>query len=140
MTDKRFEERLKRIAARTAQGAEVEMLAGVGETEVAVKAAAAVDKPRASLVLALAGAIVGFAAFRPLRDLVGIDALMTMPPETLLEIGTAQPMVGGAAIVLGLCALLSVFSLLRGRKAFKLMSFSWAALGAAFGGAIVSIG
>ena len=137
MGDKRFEERLQRIAHRTRGGAQAELLAGVGEISEAKEAAEPV-KP-GSLVLAALGAGTGFAALKVIRDNVGLETLLATPPDALIELGRADPMVGAAGAVLGLCVLFLLTSFVRGRKAVKMLSFSGAAVGAAVSGAYLSM-
>ncbi len=139
MSDQRFSDRLKRIEARNAGGFHAELLAGVGEVAEAKKTATShdPDRPKASLILAMLGAAVGFFAFQTMRDTLGIEALTTLQPGALLAIGRSDPLIGASFGVLGLCGLMALFSLLRGRKAFRMMSFSWAAVGAVVSSAFV---
>ena len=137
MGDKIFEDRLRRIAERTHGGTQVELLAGVGEISQAKEAAEPVKK--GSLVLAALGATTGFGAFKVLRDQVGIEAMMTLPPDVLIHLATSEPMIGAAAGVLALCAFLLLVSFLRGRKAVSMLSFTGAAIGAAASGAYLGM-
>lgn len=136
MGDHRFDNRLKRIEARHKGKPAVELLAGVGDVNEAAEAAE--GKPRASLILALIGSVVGVWALQVLKSQVGLESLLSYPPEMLLEIAMSEPMIGAAGGILALSALLAIFSLLRGRKAFRMMSFSWAAVGGALGGFVLS--
>lgn len=137
MGDKRFDDRIKRISVRHKNGPSVEMLAGVGDVNEAAEAVA--GKPKASLILALIGGLVGVSALQTLKTHVGLGALTAYPPEMLLEIGMADPVIGASGVALTLCAALAVFSLLRGRKAFRMMSFSLAAMGGALGGFVMAV-
>lgn len=138
MSDHRFTDRLKRIETRQRSGAPVQILAGVGDVKEAEEAAE--GKPRASLILALLGASAGVWSLQVLKNQVGLNGLLSYPPEMLLEIALAEPMIGAAAGLLVTSALLAVISFLKGRKAFKIMSFSWAALGGAIGGLVAASG
>lgn len=143
MGDKRFEERLKRIEARARSGAGVELLAGVGdiaETRASLgTASVAAQRHSASFLLILLGALTGYLSFDLLRDLVGLQTLVAIPPEDLLDFLRANPPVAAAATTLALCALTAIASFLHGRRAVRLMSFSCAALGAALGAALPAL-
>lgn len=140
MGDRRFEDRVKRIQRRAKQGAGPQLLAGVGDVREAQSTAEAASKPRASLLLALIGAVLGALACEVLHSHLGLEAFVTLPPDMLLEIMTTEPIIGTASAVLGICILLALISFVRGSRAAATMSFSWAALGGALAGAIVMMG
>lgn len=139
MSNKAFDDRLKRIADRAKHGHQAEMLAGVGDVGTAKDEASSVVTPKASLVLVALGAVIGFVAFRMLRDLVGVEALLVMPPEMMLEIAQSEPMIGATASFLALLVVLALISFLRGRKAVKMLSFAGGAVGAVMGGVYAAL-
>ncbi len=136
MSDQRFSDRLKRIEARGRVGGPAELIAGVGDVTEAKEAVT--GQSRGSIVLALFGALVGVWALHILKSQVGLNELLAYPPEMLLEIGTSEPLIGSAAAILSACLVLAVFSILRGRKSMKIMSFSLAAVGAAGGSVMMT--
>ena len=135
MTDKRFEDRLCRIAEKHKNGPQIEFLAGEGDADTARAAAAPPSRPAPSLLLALLGAMAGLVALHFLHDQFGLELLLVMPPQMLAEIGVERPHLAAAAGLLALCALFTVTSFLRGRKAVRMLSFAGAATGAALGSA-----
>lgn len=134
MADKRFDDRLKRIADRTKHGHHAELLAGVGDVNTAKDEAENAATPKPSLLLVALGAVIGFVVFRMFRDLVGLEALMAMPPEMLMEIVQSEPMIGATAGFLALIVFLALISFFRGRRAVKMLSFAGGAVGAIMGG------
>lgn len=140
MCNTRFQERVKRIEARHLGGARAELVAGINETRAATTAtAAALPAPRgphASLMLILLGAATGLLAARHVLATDWIGLARAMSPEIAAEFLRTQPVPSAAATFLSICALFALASLLRGRRAVRMMSFSVAALGAVFGTAI----
>ena len=143
MGDTRFEERLKRIEDRCASGAKSELLAGVSEVRAghavprkAVHRSGGRPVRSASFLLILLGALTGLVSFDMLHDLVDVPRFAALPPEEMLDVFRADPMVAAGASTLALCTLLAVTSFLLGRRSVRVMSFSGAALGSALGAAM----
>ncbi len=142
MCDQRFEDRLKRIEVRAGNGAKGELLAGVDETRGPVKArsvAALPAKRSASPGLILLGVLAGYCSFNVLRSFDAPDVLVSLPPEDVLNLVRADPLAAAAAAMLLFSAVFSLASLLRGRQAVRMMSFSCASMGAALGSVIPTL-
>ena len=139
MADDRFAARLNRIQAKQKtpkKSAQPELLAGVGDvkhTRTTLKA----QKTRLMPYIAL-GLVVGYGSYLTLNEFVGMETLLTTPPERLLELGLADPRVGAAGAALLFCATLAFLSLFLGKRGLKARGFSWAAVVSVVGGAVVA--
>lgn len=139
MMDKRFEARLKRIDARQKKGGGVELLAGVGDVREAKESAVQATPQQTSGAVILLGGGIGLAAVSTLSQLVGFDQMRALPPGMLIEIGLNEPMIGGAAAMLAICAFLAAWGVARGKRGRHLMSFGGAAMISAFGSAALAM-
>lgn len=138
MADRRFDDRLKRIAVRKRGGPHAELLAGVGDLSDA-RAAAGAQPPSASFLLIILGALTGFLGFDILDDMLGLNALLAMTPSALFALAKIEPRIAVASGALGICAFMALYSFIRGRNAAGMMSFSFSAIGAALGGAVATV-
>jgi len=139
MMDKRFETRLKRIDARQKKGVGVELLAGVGDLREAKQSAVQAEEQQTSGAVILLGGGIGLAAVSVLSQLVGFDQIRALPPGMLLEIGLNEPMIGGAAAMLAICAFLTAWGVARGKRGRHMMSFGGAAVFTAVGSAALAM-
>ena len=81
---------------------------------------------------------MGYASYHTLSEFVGIETLLSTPPEALIEMGLADPKVGAAGAALAFCGALAFLSLFLGKRGLKARGFSWAAVVSVVTGAVVA--
>ncbi len=137
MGDKRFDDRLKRIESRQKTGPTAELIAGVGDVRSAQEEAK--PKKSASIILIAIGSVIGFAVFMVLRDLVGLDTIAALTPDTALYVAQSHPLIFIAAGLVPIMAFMLLLSFFRGRRAAKMMSLTGGFVGALMGGVYAAL-